>query len=125
LGYPVPGRNKYWNLSLLVGGVSKLETINYAHESHEKGCAVDARQKLKSTDSTSHQRGRPTSTKPKLPKEKNQKEWEKWSGVPGGCLIPRWTGRQTVGRNITLTLALFIVRITRNTQIQIKLPCYK
>jgi hypothetical protein len=33
LGYPVPEGNKYKNLALLVGGVSKIETINYAHES--------------------------------------------------------------------------------------------
>jgi hypothetical protein len=30
-GYP--GGNKCSNLDLLVGGVSKIETINYAHES--------------------------------------------------------------------------------------------
>jgi hypothetical protein len=35
LGYPVPGGNKYRNLALLVGGVSKIETINNAHESRE------------------------------------------------------------------------------------------
>jgi hypothetical protein len=35
LGYPVPGRNKYRNLALLVGGVSKIETINYLKS--EKG----------------------------------------------------------------------------------------
>jgi hypothetical protein len=33
LGYPVPGGNKYRNLALQVGGDSKIETINYAHES--------------------------------------------------------------------------------------------
>jgi hypothetical protein len=33
LGYLVLGGNKYRNLDLLVGGVSKIETINYAHES--------------------------------------------------------------------------------------------
>jgi hypothetical protein len=32
-GYPVPGRNKYRYLALEVRGVSKIETINYAHES--------------------------------------------------------------------------------------------
>jgi hypothetical protein len=32
----------------------------------EKDCAGDALQKLKSTDPTSRQRGRPTSTNPKL-----------------------------------------------------------
>jgi hypothetical protein len=35
LGYSVPGGNKYRNLALQVGGVSKIETINYAHESSE------------------------------------------------------------------------------------------
>jgi hypothetical protein len=34
----------------------------------EKGCAADARKNLKSTDPTSRQRGRPTSTNPKLSK---------------------------------------------------------
>jgi hypothetical protein len=33
LGYSVPGENKYRNLFLQVGGVSKIETIKYAHES--------------------------------------------------------------------------------------------
>jgi hypothetical protein len=44
--------------------------------------AGDARQKLKSTDPTSRQRGRPTSTKPKLSKKKSKRELEKigrWS----------------------------------------------
>jgi hypothetical protein len=31
-GYPVPGGNKCRNLALQVGGVSKMEIINYAHE---------------------------------------------------------------------------------------------
>jgi hypothetical protein len=35
----------------------------------EKGCAGYAQQKLKSSDPTSRQRGRPTSTKPKLSKK--------------------------------------------------------
>jgi hypothetical protein len=35
----------------------------------EKRCTGDARQKLKSTDPTSRQRGRPTSTNPKLSKK--------------------------------------------------------
>jgi hypothetical protein len=33
LGYLVPGGNKYRNMALQVGGVSKIETINYDHES--------------------------------------------------------------------------------------------
>jgi hypothetical protein len=37
----------------------------------------------------------------------NQRENGKnWSRVPDGCLVPRPTGRLTVGRNITLTLTL-------------------
>jgi hypothetical protein len=35
----------------------------------ETGCADDVRQKVKSTDPTSRQRGRPTSTNPKVSKE--------------------------------------------------------
>jgi hypothetical protein len=34
LGYPVPRKNKYRNLALLIVGVSKIEKINYAHESY-------------------------------------------------------------------------------------------
>jgi hypothetical protein len=33
IGYPVPRINKYRNVALRVGGVSKIETIKYAHES--------------------------------------------------------------------------------------------
>jgi hypothetical protein len=32
-GYPVPGGNKYRNLVLKIGGVSKIETITYVYES--------------------------------------------------------------------------------------------
>jgi hypothetical protein len=35
LGYPVPGGNEYRILDLQVGGISKIETIKYAHESRE------------------------------------------------------------------------------------------
>jgi hypothetical protein len=38
----------------------------------EEGCAGHARQKLKRIDSTSRQRGRPTSTNPKLSTKNNQ-----------------------------------------------------
>jgi hypothetical protein len=71
----------------------------------EKGCAGDAQPKLKSTDPASHQRGRPTSTNPKLSKKNNQqKNGKNWSRAPDGCLTPGRTGRLSVGRNITLTL---------------------
>jgi hypothetical protein len=51
----------------------------------EKGCAGDARQKVRSTEPTYRQRGRSTSTNPKLQKKKKSKrEWEKL--VAG----PRW-----------------------------------
>jgi hypothetical protein len=33
MGYTVPGGNKYRNLALQVGGVSKMEKVNYAYES--------------------------------------------------------------------------------------------
>jgi hypothetical protein len=61
------------NLALLVGEVSKIETITMLMSPvglrPEKGCAGDVRQKLKSTNPTSHQRGRLTSTNPKLSKK--------------------------------------------------------
>jgi hypothetical protein len=73
----------------------------------EKGCAGDALQKLKIADPTSRQRGRPTSTNPKLSLKSNQRENGKnWSWVPDGRLTPGRTGRLTVGRNVTLTLSL-------------------
>jgi hypothetical protein len=50
------------NLTLLVREVSQIETSG-------KGCAGDARQKLKSTNQTSSQRGRLSSTSPKLSKK--------------------------------------------------------
>jgi hypothetical protein len=67
----------------------------------------DARQKLNSTDSTSRQRGRPTSTNPKLSKKNNQRQNAKnWSRIPDGCLTPRRTGQLAVGRNVSLTLSI-------------------
>jgi hypothetical protein len=33
LAHPLPGGNKYRNLALQIGGVSKIETIKYAHVS--------------------------------------------------------------------------------------------
>jgi hypothetical protein len=70
----------------------------------EKGCTGDARQKLKSTDPTSRQRGRPTSINPKLSKKKTKERIkENWSRALDGCRIPRRTGRLTVGPNITWT----------------------
>jgi hypothetical protein len=74
----------------------------------EKGCAGNARQKLKTTDPTSRQRGCPTSTNPKLSKNSQREKGENWSRVPDGCLTPGWTGRLTVGCNITLTLICFL-----------------
>jgi hypothetical protein len=44
--------------------------------SSEKGCAGDARQKLKSTDPTSRQRGRSTSTTPTLSKKIKERAWK-------------------------------------------------
>jgi hypothetical protein len=67
----------------------------------EKG---DARQKLKSTDSSSRQRGRPTSTDLQLSKNNQREKGKNWSRVPDGCLASGRTDRLTVGRNITLTL---------------------
>jgi hypothetical protein len=70
----------------------------------EKGCAGDARQKLETTDPTSHQRGRPTSSNPQLSKSNQREKGKNWLRVSDGCLTPGRTGRLAVGRNITLTL---------------------
>jgi hypothetical protein len=75
----------------------------------EKGCAGDARQKLKTTDPISRQRGRSTSTHPQLPKNNQRERGKNWSRVPDGCLTPRQTGRLTVGLIITLTLTIRII----------------
>jgi hypothetical protein len=58
LGYPVPGGNKYRNLSSRLGGVSKIETIKCAHESRETQTrsrlyADDAQKQLKTIDFSS------------------------------------------------------------------------
>jgi hypothetical protein len=68
----------------------------------EKGCAGDARQKLKSTDPISHHRAPHHINKPESVK-KNQRVGKIGSGSQV-CLIPRRTGRQTVGHNVILTL---------------------
>jgi hypothetical protein len=106
LGNPVPGGSKYRNLAFQVVGVSKIETIKYVHESRGTGCSGDVRKKLKSTDPTSRQRGRPTSANSQLSKNYQREKGKNWSRVPDGCLTPRRTGRLTVGRNITLILTL-------------------
>jgi hypothetical protein len=49
---------------------NKICSISTVGLRTEKGCAGDARQKLKSTDPTSRQRGHPTSTNPKRSKNK-------------------------------------------------------
>jgi hypothetical protein len=72
----------------------------------EKGCAGDAQEKLETTDPTSYQRGRPTSTNPQLSKNNSRKKGINWSRVTDGCLTPRQTGRLTVDSNITLSLTL-------------------
>jgi hypothetical protein len=50
LGYPFPGGNKYRNMILQVGEVSKIKSIKYAQ--------------LKTTDPTSRRRRSPTSLYP-------------------------------------------------------------
>jgi hypothetical protein len=67
----------------------------------EKSCAGDDQQKLKITDPTSRQRGRPTSTNQQLPKNYQRGNGKNRSRIPDGCLTPRQTGRLTVGRTIT------------------------
>jgi hypothetical protein len=52
----------------------------------------------------------------KREREKNKKNW---SLVPGGCLIPRRTGRQTVGHNVILTLTLTVTLTTLVTRVEV------
>jgi hypothetical protein len=104
-------QNNYMNLALLFGGVSQIGTIKYAHESRGTELWEMLRwrwpaKKLETTDPTSRQRGRPTSTNRQLSKNNEREKGRNWSLVPDGCLTPRQTGRLTVGRSITLTLWL-------------------
>jgi hypothetical protein len=78
--------------------ISPVELIS------EKGCAGDARQKLKSTDPTSRQRRRRTQQTRNYLKNNKQREWKKL--VAG----PRWVPDTKMdltsdccSRNITLT----------------------
>jgi hypothetical protein len=65
---------------------------------HVNDCAGEGQQQqLKTTDPSSRQRERPTTTNPEL-SNKNL------AVTPDGCFIPRQTGRLTVGRNIRLRL---------------------
>jgi hypothetical protein len=68
-----------------------------------KVCTGDNRQKLKTTDPTSHQRGRPTSRNPQLFKNYSIRKRKIGLGVPGGCMTPKETGRLRAGRNRTRT----------------------
>jgi hypothetical protein len=70
----------------------------------DKGCAGDSRQKLKTTDPTSRQRGHLTSRNPQLSKNIQREKRKNWPRFPDGCETPGRIGRLTVGRNITLTL---------------------
>jgi hypothetical protein len=73
--------------------------MNPAGLGSENDCAGEGQQQLHTTDPSSGHRGRPTSTNPQLSdSNKNLVLGPKWD------LTPRQTGRQTVGRNITLTL---------------------
>jgi hypothetical protein len=116
------GWNKYRNLALQVGGVSKIEAIKYACRSRGKGCAGDSRQKLKTTKPISRQRGRPTSTNPQLSKNNQRGDEKNWSRVPDGCLTPGRTDRLTVGRNITLTLTSAQLEISSQLHLSPILP---
>jgi hypothetical protein len=69
LGYLVPGGNKYRNITLQVGGVSEVESMHCAQ--------------LKTTDSTSRQRGRPTSLNQKATKNHSRKEEKLVAGPKG------------------------------------------
>jgi hypothetical protein len=107
-----PNVQRYkWTTLFLEGGGGR-NTGTWPHESlglrSVKGCADDARQKLKTTDPTSRQRGRPTSTNPQLSKNTWREKGKNWSRVADGCLTPRKTSPLTVGHSITLTLSFLL-----------------
>jgi hypothetical protein len=69
----------------------------------ERDRTGEVKQRIKTEDSTSCERGRPTSTNSKLLKNKFKKG-NILSLVPDGFLVLRRTGRMTVCRNMTLIL---------------------
>jgi hypothetical protein len=73
-------------------------------------CAGEGQQQLQTTDASSRQRERPTSTNPQL-SASNQDLPQ----APDWCFIQRQTGRLTVGRNITLTLTLTLTMRQANS----------
>jgi hypothetical protein len=97
LGHPVPGGYKYGDLAPQVGGISRTGTIKYCLES--RGTA------LARTSSNSKLQTRPLVRKGVTKQQtrnclmKISRRNKNWSRVPDGCLIPRRTGRLTVGRN--------------------------
>jgi hypothetical protein len=94
-GLSYPGRNKYRNMCLQAGGVSKIESAKHAQ--------------LKSADPTSHQRGRPTSLNLK---KKLKKEGEKLVAGPSGCLLK--SGCRSVGIVRSRTQATEFKKISQN-----------
>jgi hypothetical protein len=64
--------NNYRNVTLQVGGVSEIDTIEYGHECRGTKTRERLRWRctatMKATDPTSRQRGHPTSTNPSLSK---------------------------------------------------------
>jgi hypothetical protein len=64
------------------------------------------RQKLKTTDPISRQKGHPTSTNPQLSKNNQREKGKNWLRVPDGCLTLGKIGWLTVGRNITLIVTM-------------------
>jgi hypothetical protein len=79
--------------------------LNSAGLVPERDCAGEDQQEQLIAYPSSRQRGRYNITVPQLSKE-NFKEKEKLVTGRDGCLVPRQTGRLTVCRKITLTLAL-------------------
>jgi hypothetical protein len=105
LGYAVPWGIEYRNLALQVEGVSKIETLNYGHQSRR----TQNRERLRWRGPATTENYRPDLSSERAPHickpviKNNFKKEKIWSRVPHGYLTPRQTGRLTVGRNITLT----------------------
>jgi hypothetical protein len=91
------------------GGGTKMNCPT--HRRSQYNLKLNLRHCTANSDTSSRQRGRPTSTNPHLSKNNQREKGRNWWRVPDGCLTPRRTGRLTVGRNITLTLTLRISQI--------------
>jgi hypothetical protein len=106
LGHP-------WNINTGTSplGLSRIGTIKYGLESRGtqtraglrwRGPAATVNYRPVLSSERALQNNKPANCLMKISRKNKD-----WSRVPDRCLTPRWTGRLTVSRNITLTMTLF------------------